>query len=113
MSAGAAHTAEPVLRGRTTVRRPARTAPGQRKDHKMSLKDKAEATSRQLAGAAEEKIGTATGNDRLAGQGREHQAEGRLKEAAAEVKETVAGAAEKAKEAAQDVADKAGRLFKK
>lgn len=79
----------------------------------MSLKDKTEAKAQRIVGGAEEKIGAATGNERIADRGRERQAEGRLKEAVAEVEETVADTVEKAKEAARDVADKAGRLFKK
>ncbi|KJL21905.1 CsbD family protein [Microbacterium azadirachtae] len=79
----------------------------------MSLKDKAEAKGQQILGAAQEKVGDATGNDRIAEQGRENHAEGRLKEVVADVTETVADAAEKVKDAAEDLADKAGRLFKK
>ncbi|VXB78397.1 conserved hypothetical protein [Microbacterium sp. 8M] len=79
----------------------------------MSLKDKAEAKGQQILGSAQEKVGDATGNERIAERGREHQAEGRLKEAVADVTETVADAADKVKDVAQDAADRVGRLFKK
>lgn len=79
----------------------------------MSLKDKAEANAQRIVGEVEEKVGDATGNERIADQGREHQAEGRLKEATADAKEVVADTVDKVKAAAKDAADKAGGLFKK
>ena len=79
----------------------------------MGLKDKAEAKGQQILGSAQEKAGDATGNERIAERGREHAPSIARWSKLPVADMTVADAAEKVKDTAEDLADKAGRLFKK
>lgn len=55
----------------------------------MSALDKAKNTLEDLAGQAKEKIGEATGNDKLQAEGKTDQASGNLKQAGEHVKDVL------------------------
>lgn len=53
----------------------------------------------KVAGKVKEKVGSATGNERLEGEGRGQHASGKLQEVAQDAKDKVAGAVEGVKDA--------------
>lgn len=55
----------------------------------MSFIDKAKNTAEKVAGQAKEKVGEATGNDRLQAEGERDQTTGNLKQAGENVKDTL------------------------
>ena len=71
----------------------------------MSILDKVKDKAEQLIGGAKEKIGQATGNERLEHSGQREQMAGEAKEAGHDLRDKAADVAEDMKDKAKDKAD--------
>ncbi|MER7011085.1 CsbD family protein [Saccharopolyspora sp. NPDC000359] len=68
----------------------------------MGVFDKAKQQAEQLAGQAKEALGKATGNDEMKRAGERDQVAGKAKEAGQDVKDRAAGAVDDAKDRLRD-----------